>query len=96
MKVIKDTTKITLNVTNKELISNKFIPVTVVSEKLKALEVEKEMANKALRYKFYNTANSNRYNTSTFAGIKCIDIEKPMLKLASLELEFKVVEDEQK
>ena len=91
MKVIKDTMKLEIEVKKEDLISGQYIPVSVVSDRLRVMEEEKEMPNKSLRYRFYNTVNSNRYNTKTFAGIKCIDIKEPMIKLASLELTFKEI-----
>lgn len=88
MRTVKDTEKVTLKVTKSMLLQDRWISVPVVSELLKKEEEAKGLAFKYLRMKFYNSLNSNKYNTSTHIGLLFIDTENPVKATASLELEF--------
>lgn len=92
MKVVKNTINVTLNVKKSELFDGKYLYYNSVSSKLKELEDSDNMQYKALRNKFYNSSSCGKYNLKVVHDLKCIDVKKPMLAKASLELNF-IVED---
>jgi hypothetical protein len=93
MRTIANTEKITLKVTEDELIGGKWLNYTLLSKKLQEIEVKENMKYKSLRNKLYNSINCNKYNMGLVAGLPCIDIDNPMKSraTASLELAFKRV-----
>lgn len=90
MRTIASTEKITLKVTDSELINGKWLNYELLSRKLGEKEKEKGMGYKCLRNKLYNSINCNKYNMQVVAGLQCIDVDNPMRDnvTASLELEF--------
>ena len=93
MRIIKDSTEITLEVKKNLLLNDKWISVQVISSLLQDIEEKQKLGYKSLRNKFYNSVSSDKYNTETFIGLDFINIEEPMKAKASLELSFTVVED---
>jgi hypothetical protein len=98
MRTIANTEKVTLKVTDNELIEGKWLNYELLSRKLGEQEKERGMGYKSLRNKLYNSINCNKYNMRTIAGLQCIDVDEPMQDSvtgakvrASLELEFKRV-----
>lgn len=91
MRTIANTEKVTLKVTDSELIKKKWLNYELLSKKLGEKEKEKGMGYKSLRNKLYNSINCNKYNMQTIAGLQCIDVDTPMKEgvSASLVLEFK-------
>lgn len=90
MRTIKDTVKVELKVQDFELIDNKYLPFTSLSQKLADREEADSLPYKALRSRMYNSYHCNKLNIVARYGVKCIDIEKPMLKEhASIVLAFK-------
>ena len=92
MRVVKDTEEITLKVSKSMLLKNRWISVPVVCSLLKKEEESRNLGFKYLRMKFYNSLNSNKYNTQTYIGLLFIDIENPVNAKASLQLKFEVEE----
>jgi hypothetical protein len=90
MKVVKDTTKLTIKVRKSELFDGKYLYYNKVSEKLKEFEESDNMQFKALRNKFYNSSFGGKYNITSYKGLKCINVLEPMKAKASLELTFEV------
>lgn len=91
MKTVQTIDKVTLQVTDNELIEGKWINYQLLSKKLGDVEKSKGMAYKALRNKLYNSINCNKYNMKEIAGLKCFDIENPIKGTASLVLSFERV-----
>lgn len=98
MRTIANTEKVTLKVTDNELIEGKWLNYELLSRKLGEQEKERGMGYKSLRNKLYNSINCKKYNMCTVAGLQCIDVTNPMadnqlgMKVsASLELEFERV-----
>ena len=89
MRTIKDTEKVTVKVTEDELIDGKWLNYELLSSKLGAIEKEKSIGYKSLRNKLYNSYACGKYNIQKIAGLRCIDIDNPMTGKASLELVFK-------
>jgi hypothetical protein len=90
MKVVKNTINVTLKVKKDELFEGKYLYYNSVSAKLKELEDSDNLQYKALRNKFYNSSLCGKYNLKEVHGLKCIDVKKPMLAKASLELNFEM------
>lgn len=88
MRTIANTEKVTLKVTEDELIGGKWLNYTLLSKKLQEIEVKENMKYKSLRNKLYNSINCNKYNMGEIAGLVCIDVKNPMKNKASLELVF--------
>ena len=88
MRLVSSTNKVTIKVNKDELIGDKWLNFTLLSQKLKTIEEQGNKPYKAYRSRLYNSWNSNKYNTSLIAGIRCIDIDDPMRAVASLELNF--------
>lgn len=93
MRIIKDSTEITLEVKKNLLLNEKWISVQVISSLLQDIEEKQKLGYKSLRNKFYNSVSSDKYNTEKFIGLDFINIEEPMKAKASLELSFTVKED---
>lgn len=91
MRTIKTVEEVELTVEPKELIEGKYLSFEVLSKKLALREKEQNLEYKTLRNKLYNSEHAGKLNTSLYAGIKVIDIEKPMKSRASIKLSFKVV-----
>ena len=92
MRTITQTQKITLKVTENDLIEKEWIPYQNVSLLLKKEEESNTMLYKSLRVKLYNSLTGEKYNIKTFAGIKCLSIKNPMKDkvTASHEIAFKL------
>lgn len=89
MRTITNIEKITIKVTNDDLIEGEWIPYTVLSEKVKEIEMLQNMTYKSLRVKLYNSCSLGKYNTATRAGVKCINVKDTMKSnSASLYLTF--------
>lgn len=93
MRIIKETTEVTLKVRKSFLLNKKWLCVQVVSALLQDEEERKKLGYKSLRNKFYNSISSDKYNTEKFIGMDFINVEEPMKAMASLTLKFDVVED---
>lgn len=93
MRIIKETTEVTLKVRKSFLLNKKWLCVQVVSALLQDEEEMKKLGYKSLRNKFYNSISSDKYNTEKFIGMDFINVEEPMKAMASLTLKFNVVED---
>ena len=96
MRTIAQTENVTLKVQTKEILSEEWIPFQLVSLKLKEIEKQQSKEYKSLRVKFYNSSACGKYNESTFAGLKCINVKNPMKDgvSASLCLTFEEAEGE--
>lgn len=92
MKTVTSTENITIKVQRDSLLEGKFLPFTTLSNKLHAIETEKNLGYKQLRNRLYNSKNCNKYNMQEIAGIPCIDVKNPMKSVASLSLSFEVEE----
>lgn len=88
MKTVTNSYHVSVEVTKEDLINDKWLNFFLLSKKLEQIEDKNKEAYKALRSKFYNSWNCGKYNTCEIAGIKCINVEKPMEAKASLDLEF--------
>ena len=93
MRVIKNTTEVTLKVRKSFLFRGKWIAVQVISALLQDEEEKKKLGYKSLRGKFYNSVSSEKYNMEKFLGLDFVDTENPTKAKASLELKFEVMED---
>lgn len=93
MRIIKETTEITLKVKKSYLYNKKWLSVQVISQLLQDEEEKKKLGYKSLRNKFYNSVSSDKYNVEKFIGLDFINIEEPMKAMASLTLKFEIVED---
>jgi len=93
MRIIKETTEVTLKVRKSFLLNKKWLCVQVVSALLQDEEEMKKLGYKSLRNKFYNSISSDKYNTEKFIGMDFINVEEPMKAMASLTLKFDIVED---
>ena len=93
MRIIKETTEITLKVRKSFLLHKKWLSIQVISALLQEEEEAKKLGYKSLRNKFYNSISSDKYNTEKFIGLDFINVENPMKAKASLTLRFNVVED---
>lgn len=88
MKTIQSVDKITIKVSDNELIGGKWLNYQLLSKKLGEIEKSNNMGYKSLRNKLYNSSACSKYNTTEIAGLKCIDVDNPMKATASLELVF--------
>lgn len=88
MKTIQNVDKITIKVSDNELIGGKWLNYQLLSKKLGEIEKSNNMGYKSLRNKLYNSSACSKYNTTEIAGLKCIDVDNPMKATASLELVF--------
>lgn len=88
MKTIQNVDKITIKVSDNELIGGKWLNYQLLSKKLGEIEKSNNMGYKSLRNKLYNSSACSKYNTTEIAGLKCIDVDNPMKAIASLELVF--------
>ena len=93
MRIIKETTEVTLKVKKSNLYEGKWLAITLLSNMLQDKEEREKLGYKSLRNKFYNSVSSDKYNTDTFIGLDFINIEEPMKAMASLTLKFEVEED---
>lgn len=93
MRIIKETTEVTLKVKKSYLLHKKWLSVQVISALLQDEEESKKLGYKSLRNKFYNSVSSDKYNVERFIGLDFINVEDPMKAMASLTLKFNVVED---
>ena len=93
MRIIKETTEVTLKVRKSFLLHKKWLCVQVVSAMLQDEEEFKKLGYKSLRNKFYNSVSSDKYNMEKFIGMDFINVEEPMKAMASLTLKFNIVED---
>lgn len=92
MRIIKETTEVTLKVKKSYLLNKKWLSVIVISTLLQDEEEMKKLGYKSLRNKFYNSVSSDKYNMEKFIGLDFINIEEPMKAMASLTLKFEIVE----
>lgn len=88
MKTIQNVDKITIKVSDNELIGGKWLNYQLLSKKLGEIEKSNNMGYKSLRNKLYNSSACSKYNTTEIAGLKCIDVDNPMKAIASLVLAF--------
>ena len=88
MKTIQNVDKITIKVSDNELIGGKWLNYQLLSKKLGEIEKSNNMGYKSLRNKLYNSSACSKYNTTEMAGLKCIDVDNPMKATASLVLDF--------
>ena len=93
MRIIKETTEVTLKVKKSYLYRGKWLAVALVSNMLQDKEEKEKLGYKSLRNKFYNSVSSDKYNMDKFIGLDFINIEDPMKAMASLTLKFEVEED---
>lgn len=91
MKTIQNVDKITIKVSDNELIGGKWLNYQLLSKKLGEIEKSNNMGYKSLRNKLYNSSACSKYNTTEIAGLKCIDVDNPMKATASLVLVFERV-----
>lgn len=91
MKTVQNIDKVTVKVSENELISGKWLNFQLLSKKLSEIEKEGDMGYKSLRNKLYNSTACGKYNMSEMAGLKCIDVDNPMKGTASLTLCFERV-----
>lgn len=91
MKTVQNIDKITIKVTDNELIGGKWLNYQLLSKKLGEIEKNNNMGYKSLRNKLYNSSACGKYNISEMAGLKCIDVDNPMKATASLALTFERV-----
>ena len=92
MRIIKETTEVTLKVKKSYLLHKKYLSVQVISSLLQDEEESKKLGYKSLRNKFYNSVSSDKYNVEQFIGLDFINVEDPMKAMASLTLKFEIVE----
>lgn len=92
MRTVKETETVEVKVRKEELFEGKWLNLKLLSNKLSVMEKSSNVQYKSLRNKLYNCTAGGKYNVRTMAGIKCIDIEEPMVKdtVASLVLKIKV------
>ena len=90
MRTITNTESIKLTVDKGSLLEDKYLPLTVLSNKLREIEKGNNLGYKQLRNRMYNSKNCNKYNVKEIAGIACIDVMNPMQGKASLDLTFEV------
>jgi hypothetical protein len=90
MRTITNTESIKLTVDKGSLLEGKYLPLTVLSNKLREIEKGSNLGYKQLRNRMYNSKNCNKYNMKEIAGITCIDVTNPMQGKASLDLTFEV------
>lgn len=88
MKTVQNTEKITIKVTDNELLENRWISFQLLSKKLGEIESQKGMVYKHLRNRLYNSRSCGKYNMNVIAGVEYIDTVTPMKATASLELSF--------
>lgn len=89
MKTIKDSTEIVIKVKMSDLIESRWITFPLLSKKITEIEKEKELYDKKLRIRFYNSFSHGKFNSSVISGIKCVDALKPMAEeKSSLVLRF--------
>lgn len=90
MRTITNTESIKLTIDKGSLLEGKYLPLTVLSNKLREIEKGNNLSYKQLRNRMYNSKNCNKYNMKEIAGITCIDVMNPMQGKASLDLTFEV------
>lgn len=93
MKTVQNTETVTIKVRKSDLIEGKWLNWQLLSRKLAEMEQERNLGYKSLRSRLYNSTSCGKYNTSPKAGLRCIDVEKPMQGKASLEFIFEIVEE---
>lgn len=93
MRIIKETTEVTLKVRKSYLLNKKWVCVQVISALLQDEEEKQKLGYKSLRNKFYNSLSSDKYNMEKFIGLDFINVEEPMKAMASLTLNFEIQED---
>lgn len=93
MRIIKETTEVTLKVRKSFLLNKKWLSIQLISAMLQDEEEMKKLGYKSLRNKFYNSVASDKYNMAKFIGLDFINVEEPMKAMASLTLNFEIVED---
>ena len=71
MKTIQNVDKITIKVSDNELIGGKWLNYQLLSKKLGEIEKSNNMGYKSLRNKLYNSSACSKYNTTEIAGLKC-------------------------
>lgn len=91
MRTIQNVDKITVKVSDGELIEGKWLNYKLLSKKLGEIEKEKNLGYKSLRNNLYNSTACGKYNIKEMAGLKCIDVDDPMKSTASLVLAFERV-----
>lgn len=92
MRIIKETTEVTLKVKKSYIYNEKWLSVQVISSLLQEEEEKKKLGYKSLRNKFYNSVSSDKYNVEQFIGLDFINIKDPMKAMASLTISFEIVE----
>lgn len=90
MRTITNIEKIELKLSAEETLNCEWVSVSLVSDKLNTIENCDRLGYKALRGKFYNSLNSDKYNTKVISGVKWINIKDPMKAPASLQLKFEL------
>lgn len=90
MRTITNIEKVILNISSEEMLNNEWVSISLVSDKLNTIENDDRLGYKALRGKFYNSLNSNKYNTKVISGVNWINIKDPMKAPASLQLKFNI------
>lgn len=88
MKTVQNIDKVTIKVTDSELIEGKWLNYQLLSKKLGEIEKAGNMGYKSLRNKLYNSSACAKYNIKEMAGLKCIDVDNPMKGTASLMITF--------
>jgi hypothetical protein len=92
MKTIASTVNLKLKVSSDELINKKWLCYTLLSKKVAEEEEKQGTGYKSFRTRLYNSCMCKKYNIETVAGIKCINVDKPMKsEPASLVIEFERV-----
>lgn len=92
MRTVGDTVEVELEYTKKELLFDQYIPVLVVSDKLRYEEEKRMLGYKALRNRLYNSLSCKKFNTETFASLKYIDVKNPMNSKSSINITFKEIQ----
>lgn len=92
MRNVSSTESVQIKIGKQDLLEGKYLPVIVLSSLLKKIEEEKGMSYKQLRNRMYNSRNCNKYNLKKIAGLDCINVRKPMIATASLDIQFEVTE----
>lgn len=89
MKVVTSVVEVELPYNSRELIGGRWIPMFLVSKKLRYRGLSAEHDGVALRSKLYNGLAGGKYNVNSIAGVKCIDVVDTMKARASLCLKFR-------
>lgn len=89
MRPVANTKNVTVEVTNDDVIEEKWLPFLTLTKKLSVLEKADKQPHKEYCKRFYNSNRCEKYNIRTVAGLKFIDVDEPMKEeVASLHISF--------